>query len=351
MDIKGNNNKNRKDTDASIAPKTSAFDLRNLSNAIPQMQVVTTANISCTSDKRSSQGKCNQPLVTPGTSRDSRSRETDNSFPPARTFNKQKTYFPRTTPFDNAKAAESDLGVAVMLEPTTHLTTEQADTIKKAVHVALVEMILKLPLPGKDQPRSDTEYAPVFRGNPFLSEGVIKFWCGDNRALEWLKSAINKMASPVEGTTLVVKKQSEIPTRVKAALFVPGFSNKVDKLRHILADQNPWYNVQSWNFYSSNKLIHKEGKAGLFLTLGIPQKEIPNIMKKKRRLLYLTQSIFIRFYKPEGLLSHIPPPAIKPATITPPINKVSLTTEAPADPRRKSQRWLHKKRRPTSSIN
>ncbi|KAI5631589.1 hypothetical protein NE865_15700 [Phthorimaea operculella] len=135
--------------------------------------------------------------------------------------------------------------------------------------------------------------APSFRGRAFLGEGVLKLRCEDDFSLGWLRSTIEGLHSPIAGTRLVVRRQSEVPRRVRAGMFLPQFTDKsVDDLRVRLRRQNTWYNIDSWSLYRAEK---QENKDGVFITLGIPQSEIPAIMKRDRRVCYKLGSAYILF--------------------------------------------------------
>ena len=97
---------------------------------------------------------------------------------------------------------------------------------------------------------------------------------------------------PSEGCTLEVVSQTEIPSRVKCGLFVPGYDSDLRSLHRLLALQNKsWYNLATWSLY---KATRTEGpKPGVFLLLGIPKEEIPKIMARGRRVAYSYGSIYV----------------------------------------------------------
>ncbi|XP_039761270.1 uncharacterized protein LOC120634606 [Pararge aegeria] len=129
-------------------------------------------------------------------------------------------------------------------------------------------------------------------------------WCHDDRALSWLKELVPKLTSPKVGTGLTVIQQSDIPVRVRSGLFVPDFDAEIGHLYEVLSLQNPWYNVSLWTLYSYQKTT--SSPPGVFLILGIPKEELPNILARGRKVAYSTGSIYIRFFTDEGL-SDVPP--------------------------------------------
>ncbi|KAI5643460.1 hypothetical protein NE865_04444 [Phthorimaea operculella] len=168
------------------------------------------------------------------------------------------------------------------------LKEEHAVLVQDAVEKALDEAIFA---PSTSSAIEDR--APSFRGRAFLGEGVLKLRCEDDFSLGWLRSTIEGLHSPIAGTRLVVRRQSEVPRRVRAGMFLPQFTDKsVDDLRVRLRRQNTWYNIDSWSLYRAEK---QENKDGVFITLGIPQSEIPAIMKRDRRVCYKLGSAYILF--------------------------------------------------------
>ncbi|XP_049884088.1 uncharacterized protein LOC126379393 isoform X3 [Pectinophora gossypiella] len=188
----------------------------------------------------------------------------------------------------NSESRTIELQVAVITEPYKPLNSKQADCIQQAIDQQLMEEILA---PGR-------HIVAAFRGKPFYSEGGLKMWCEDDYALEWLRRTVRNMPSPREGTHLIVVRQSEIPRRVKSALLVPDVdtsqSGEVDRVRKILAAQNPWYNVNSWTLYHAEE--QGRNPTRLFLVLGILPEDVEVLVKRERRVAWRTGSIYIKFF-------------------------------------------------------
>lgn len=204
-----------------------------------------------------------------------------------------------------ARAAQQpNLGVAIALSPRGLLTLDESENIKNSISKKIFAALTDPIRPGQ------TRYAPAFRGNSFLSRGVLMMWCEEDKALEWLKAAVRVMPSPRAGTTLTVVRQSDLPDLVKAVLFVPDYTGDVGILQSILALQNYWYNMQSWSLYHASVRTHNYDsgdKTGLYLVLGIPRNEVLKVQEHERRVAYMVGSIYLRYVTPKGL-SNDPPP-------------------------------------------
>ncbi|XP_049886931.1 uncharacterized protein LOC126381494, partial [Pectinophora gossypiella] len=172
-------------------------------------------------------------------------------------------------------------------------------------------------------------------------------WCEDDLAVQWLKQNISKIPSPREGSRLVVVRQSEIPRRVKAGMFVPRFewtgSDCMDRLLTILDRQNKWYDVQSWTLYKAEP--QGENPPGMFLVLGLPQEEVDKIKARDRRVAYRTGSIYVLFFNEAhggGLHSESSKApidsAVREAPTGPDPTAVATSSHGPALPHPSSQR-------------
>lgn len=181
----------------------------------------------------------------------------------------------------------NDLCVAILTEPFKMMTEAQAASVEGAVEEALDEFIY-----GKQGTSSELPpRAPAFRGRAIFGEGVLKLWCEDNFAKEWLTTVINRIKSPCSGTRLVVKRQSEIPKRVKGTVFVPRYKGEdLDQLRKRFQSQNPWYNINQWVVYHAQR---QEAKESILLVLGIPEGDVPKLHARERRLAYRLGSVHV----------------------------------------------------------
>ncbi|CAH2089885.1 unnamed protein product [Euphydryas editha] len=169
--------------------------------------------------------------------------------------------------------------VAIMMEPYHDLTKEQAEAIEKQLQRVMDEEIFS------PSTSATPVVAPSFRGKAFHSEGTLKMWCEDDFTLQWLQRNIVKVTSPRGGTRLVVRKQSEIPKRVKAG-------HDLDRIRLRITCQNPKYRVSNWALYSA---VPTEDKAAIYLILGIPEDDAQKLKASERRIHYKFGNIYARF--------------------------------------------------------
>ncbi|XP_047987798.1 uncharacterized protein LOC125227508 [Leguminivora glycinivorella] len=201
----------------------------------------------------------------------------------------------------------NDLYVAVMTEPFKDLTPEQVEELKLTLETSIVDLV------GTPSSSPHALHWPSFRGKPFHSEGVLKLQCESKRDVEWLKDTIATCVSPIPDTKLVVKRQIDIPRRVKSAVLLPSCSEDVRTIQILLRRQNPWYQVSSWSLYNVER--HEGTTSGAFLVLGIPADQIPGIIARERRLAYKLGNAYIRFFNSSGKLLDAPPP-VETATAT-----------------------------------
>lgn len=184
----------------------------------------------------------------------------------------------------------NDHCVAIMMEPYHDMSKEQAEAIEEQLQEVMDNEIFS--------PSTSAEpvVAPHFKGRAFHSEGTLKMWCGDDYALQWLKRSIGKVASPRKGTRLVVKKQSEIPRRVKVGLLVPqvGPNDTLDRIRMRITCQNTRYRVSNWALYSA---VAMEEKSSLYLLLGIPEDDAQKLRENERRVHYKFGNLYAQFHE------------------------------------------------------
>ncbi|XP_063382719.1 uncharacterized protein LOC134669114 [Cydia fagiglandana] len=188
---------------------------------------------------------------------------------------------------------------AVMTNPFTALTVEQAEHIKNA----LESCILKL----AERVQTEDTYWPSFSGPPGYSEGVLKLRCEGMKDVEWVQNALATINSPIPGTKLVIKRQRDIPRRLKSAVLIPSCTDDTETIHNFLISQNEWYKISKWALY---KVERTEEPPGTFLDIGIPFDEIATVMARERRLLYKESVGYIRFYGKGATLKDMPPPAL-----------------------------------------
>ncbi|XP_063363519.1 uncharacterized protein LOC134652277 [Cydia amplana] len=182
------------------------------------------------------------------------------------------------------RAKRSATLFVVMTNPFTELTVEQAEYIKDTLDSCIVKLA--------DVQTEDT-YWPTFLGTPGYSEGVLKLRCEGMKDVEWLQNTLATITSPIPGTELVVKRQRDIPRRLKSAVSLPFCSDDTATIHNFLITQNEWYKINKWALYEVERT---EDPPGTFLVIGIPFDEIPTVMARERRLLYKESVGYIRFY-------------------------------------------------------
>lgn len=182
----------------------------------------------------------------------------------------------------------NDLCVAIMTEPFRNLTLDEANAIEIAIEEA-IDAELCTPATSRTTPGR----LPSFRGKAFHSEGVLKVWCEDDFTLEWLRKTAVNIRSPRPETRIVVRRQAEIPKKVKAGMFVPRYKGEdIRTLHERFRMQNPWYDVAAWSLYHVER---QEDKEGVFLVLGIPLSDVEELKKRDRRVSYKVGSVYVRF--------------------------------------------------------
>ncbi|KAL4720102.1 hypothetical protein ACJJTC_012986 [Scirpophaga incertulas] len=135
---------------------------------------------------------------------------------------------------------------------------------------------------------------PAFRGYPRMADGTVHMWCENEYALSWLTQHVPGIKLPDTDQMLTVMRQSDIPTRVRAALFVPRYNGDIARLQGILKRQNTWYDIGRWSLYRATSV--GGDNQGTYLTLGIPPDEAEKVRARERRVSYLLGSIYVRFF-------------------------------------------------------
>lgn len=247
---------------------------------------------------------------------------------------KQKLDSSRRAAISYSDIVSNELCVAVMREDGRQLSEAQATTVKEYLSSCILEDAMD---PSKD-------FAPNFRGKPIIGDGALKLWCENAESLEWLRAALNRLPETA-GPRLVVKKQSELTRRVRAALFLPECKTSVELTSLVLAKQNKWAMIPSWTVHTYTA----QADGSLFLTLGIPETVVPILLKNERRLGHNLGNVYVRFFAADGSLQEEPrltsredaqpsaqaqpgPSCTQPATVatTNPPNTEREDTTAPA---------------------
>ncbi|XP_050672264.1 uncharacterized protein LOC126970423 [Leptidea sinapis] len=218
----------------------------------------------------------------------------------------------------------NDLLVAIMHEPFRDIKAEQAQAIQSAIEGAIDAEVCAA------TSSTDPFRLPSFRGRANHGEGTLKLWCEDTYTVEWLKKTVSKMTSPLPHTRLVVKRQADIPRKVKATMIIPRFSKdeNLSMLQTRFAGQNPWYNVRTWSLYH----IPEPDESGrVRIVLGIPEADVAELKKRDRRVSYKCGSVYVNFPEEEGKGSEAPKP--NPDVAAQPKIPTSTAPEAAPDNR------------------
>ena len=169
------------------------------------------------------------------------------------------------------------LAVAICLSPPSRdMTIDEAEHIKLSLEDLVMDADPSMPL-------------PAFRGYPRVADGTVQMWCEDYGALTWLTLNLTKIKLPNTKDTLTLVKQSDVPTRVRAALFVPRYNGDIARLQSVLSRQNTWYDIGRWSLYRATSV--GGDNHGTYLTLGIPPDEVVKVLERERRISYLLGSI------------------------------------------------------------
>lgn len=201
-----------------------------------------------------------------------------------------------------ARAAQeipAELSLAITLQPPRDLTNEEAEKLKEALHNRVFDQAMAT--------AESNTILPSFRRCPHLREGSLYIWCEDEFAVSWLREQAPTLLE-IPNYTLTVTKQSDIPTRVRAVLFIPGYIGDIPPMYMVLKRQNPHYDMNKWSLYRCEVTQNKRN--GTVLFLGIPRDEVDKLLARGRRVAYSYGSIYVRFLV-NGKLLDQPPPLIQ----------------------------------------
>lgn len=228
----------------------------------------------------------------------SKRQRLDDTVSPRGEYKKVRLDTGRPAPASYADIVQNKLCVAITRADDQPIIEEQANRIKKFLSTMI--------LAATRDPSAD--FYPSFRGKPIIAEGVLKLWCEDERSRRWLCETISGL--PAETCPkLVVKSQSDLTRRVRAALWLPECDNTLEDTKWVLHCQNQWANVQSWSVLSHS--LQRDGT--MYLMLGIPESMVPTLLRKERRLSHNLGSVYVRFYGTDGALHDVPPGKEQPS--------------------------------------
>lgn len=193
-----------------------------------------------------------------------------------------------------AQTAGSDLDVAVTCNRTGFISREASNEVLAAIQRKIVAEATS---PTHDSP------APTFRAKPVFSGGVLKLWCGSNHTLAWLRTLVSELA-PTTSTSLVVRRQAEIQRRVRCGILIPdeqGIFAEPSNIGRALCYQNPWVDIKGWVLLGANKQAD-----AWYVVVGVPEDQIPTLMKAERRLSFGVGTVYVRFQGPNGIFVDVP---------------------------------------------
>lgn len=218
----------------------------------------------------------------------------DDTVSPRGDRKKPKTENERRPPASYAEMVGNKLCVAVTRADNHQLTDEQATSIKNFITSRILA-----------EAKTPTSPTPVvFLGKPIFGDGALKLWCEDEGTLTWLNAVVGSLP-PETCPKLTVKRQSELSRKLRAVLVLPDCANSLEDTSLVLDYQNKWALVSQWTVYAHNK----SADGALLLTLGIPEKVVPQLMSRGRRLAHNLGSVYVRFVAADGSLKDEPPAA------------------------------------------
>lgn len=211
-----------------------------------------------------------------------------------------------------AQAASSDLDVAVTCGRTGLISKEVSNLVLAAIQD---KIIAEASSPIQGSP------APTFRARPLFSGGVLRLWCGNDHTLAWLRNTITELPPPTN-TSLVIRRQAEIQRRVRCGILIPDEQGRFAEPSNIgraLCYQNAWVDVKGWVLLGA----HKQADAW-FVVVGVPEDQIPTLMKAERRLSFGVGTVYVKFQGPNGRFVDVPQG--HPATVTSAVTREEETS-------------------------
>lgn len=211
-----------------------------------------------------------------------------------------------------AESASADLAIAVTAASGS-LSQQDVDYIQGAFTDRLFEQSLtQLGTAG-----------PAFKGKPVHADGVLKIWCRDSAALEWLRAAVASITLP-RGEALAIKRQNELPRMVLGGILLPGVW-EAGKAGRVLGFQNLWAQVHRWRL-----LKVQQQETGTFIVVGLPEDLVGVLMEHGRELALVVGSVYLKFQGPRGRFSAVSLDKPDPTRASPTVTERMDETAAPA---------------------
>lgn len=227
-----------------------------------------------------------------------------------------------------AQAISSDLDVAVTCGRTGLISKEVSNLVLATLQQ---KIIAEASSPTQGSP------APTFRARPVFSGGVLRLWCGNDHTLAWLRSTISGLP-PSTSTPLVIRRQADIQRRVRCGILIPdeqGTFAEPSNIGRALCYQNSWIGIKGWVLLGANKQAD-----AWFVVVGVPEDQIPTLMKAERRLSFGVGTVYVKFQGPNGRFVDVPQgyPATEASVVTreeettpPTTNAAATSAEMPAE--------------------
>lgn len=197
-----------------------------------------------------------------------------------------------------SEAVSSDLNIAVTDECSTGITKDLAKEILCDINKRVLTEALNMALGGGIGGR------PGFRGKPTYVDGHLMLQAMDAFTVDWVRRGISELATP-SNVKLVVKRQSEVPGRIRCGIFIPDdteFWRSESDMGRVLHYQNGWAGVSRWLLTGSEKQ-----PKGWFLTLSVPEDCVAAILAKGRCLCFGAGTVYLKFKGPQGRFYDEPP--------------------------------------------
>lgn len=222
----------------------------------------------------------------------------DDTISPRGEQKKQRVHAPTQQSKDSyAKAARSDLDIAITSDKLGQITADVAENLLLEIQQKILE----------EAKAATTQIAPEFRGKPVHSEGALKLWCENKGTVEWIKRVISTMSPLLTGENLVVKRQDDIPKRVRCGIMIPdkpGFWKNTRDIAFTLSFQNAWAGVDRWLLQKADRQAE-----GWFLILTVPEDLVPTLVARGRRLSFGCGAVYLKFQGQGGKFAMDPPEA------------------------------------------
>jgi hypothetical protein len=190
--------------------------------------------------------------------------------------------------------------MAITTATTEHLSPAQSEEVK--------EQLQRLLLKEAMQPGNSQSEGPQFRGKPTFSNGSLKLWCEDKGTMAWLNNNVSAITLS-GGQKLVVKRESELPKRVRCGILLPGLHDTTTEIGHMLRYQNKWAEIDRWLLYGLKKQA-----TDTFAKVSIPETVVGPLMNRGRRLSFMLGSVYVKFEGTRGKFVEHPPAAAPVST-------------------------------------